>query len=65
MTDTPLFDRTLAETLLDVDVPAGELPALTRIEQAPAARWMHVPAYLAGPCEDRPPHQLTDDDGIE
>lgn len=65
MTDTPLFDRTLAETLLDVDVPTGDLPALAQLEQVPAGRWMYVPAHLAGPCEDRPPHQLTDDDGTD
>lgn len=50
MSETPIFDEIRAATLLDPDIPAAP----------PSA-----PAQPAGPCEDRPPHLLSDDDGVE
>ena len=67
MSDTPIFDETRTATLLDVDVPElGDTPALAKLQGLGAAKaWMYIPPHLTGPCEDRPPHELTDDDGIE
>lgn len=48
MTDTPLFDEIRAERLLDVD---DVIPALALAER------------IDGWCEDRPLHELTDQDG--